>query len=56
MRAVYSAEQLSFGQDFDVQSVHCLFFGIWPDVGATRRLTQLVGATAQRENRAGQAS
>ncbi|MDB5398952.1 MAG: 2,5 ligase [Rhodopila sp.] len=42
MHAVYSAEQLSFGQEFDMQSVHCLFFGIWPDVGATHRLTQLV--------------
>jgi 2'-5' RNA ligase len=35
-------EQFSFGREFDTEPRHRLFFGIWPDVGATDRLTQLM--------------
>ena len=41
MRIAPSSEQLSVGREFDVKPGHRLFFGIWPDVGATDRLTRL---------------
>lgn len=34
--------QLSFGREFDTKPKRRLFFGIWPDEGATDRLTRLM--------------
>jgi 2'-5' RNA ligase len=42
MWTVHSSEQLSFGPEFDIKPRYRLFFGIWPDGGATDRLTQLM--------------
>jgi 2'-5' RNA ligase len=42
MRTLQSSEQLSFGREFEAKPGHRLFFGIWPDVGATGRLTRLI--------------
>src|SRR6266567_3463610 len=43
MRTVHRPEQLSFAPEFDIRPRHHLFFGIWPDVGATSRLARLMG-------------
>lgn len=37
-----TVQQFSFGQKLDIEPKHRLFFGIWPDAGATNRLTQLM--------------
>lgn len=42
MRIIHSSEQLSFGREFDIKPRRRLFFGIWPDVDATERLTRLM--------------
>jgi 2'-5' RNA ligase len=43
MRMTLPPEQLSFGREFDAKPRHRLFFGIWPDEGATECLTRLMG-------------